>query len=153
MPDVLFYHLTDTPLERTLPELLERSLGRGWRCVVQAGSAASVARMDDLLWTYSEAAFLPHGTAAMGHAAEQPIFLTETQDNPAGAQVAMLVDGARFNADAAAGYERTCLFFNGHDADAVADARDDWRAVKAAGLKGTYWAQENGRWTEKAKTA
>ena len=43
-----------------------------------------------------------------------------------------------------AGFERTCLIFDGHDARAVEAARGDWRAVKAAGLPAKYWAQERG---------
>ena len=37
MTEVLFYHLERQPLERVLPNLLERTLERGWRAVVQCG--------------------------------------------------------------------------------------------------------------------
>ena len=35
MADILFYHLTESTLEEALPGLLERSVERGWRAVVQ----------------------------------------------------------------------------------------------------------------------
>ena len=38
MTEVLFYHLTQSRLEEALPDLLEKSLGRGWRVVVQFSS-------------------------------------------------------------------------------------------------------------------
>jgi len=38
----LFYHLERQPLERVLPVLLEKSLERSWRCVVQAASRERV---------------------------------------------------------------------------------------------------------------
>ena len=38
MTEVLFYHLTESALEDALPPLLEKSLERGWRAVVQTGS-------------------------------------------------------------------------------------------------------------------
>ena len=38
MTEVLFYHLQNQPVERVLPPLLEKSLERGWRVVVQAAS-------------------------------------------------------------------------------------------------------------------
>ena len=38
MTEVLFYHLENQPVERVLPPLLEKSLERGWRVVVQAAS-------------------------------------------------------------------------------------------------------------------
>ena len=95
MAEVLFYQLTASPLEASLPELLERSLARGWRVLLRCGSEAGMASLDELLWTYSDASFLPHGTARAGHAALQPIYLTLGDENPNGANVLMLVDGAR----------------------------------------------------------
>ena len=38
MTEVLFYQLHRQPIERVLPTLLEKSLERGWRVVVQAAS-------------------------------------------------------------------------------------------------------------------
>ena len=38
MTEVSFYHLLEQRLERVLPQLLEVSLQRGWRVVVQAAS-------------------------------------------------------------------------------------------------------------------
>jgi len=61
MTEVLFYHLEQQPLERVLPALVERTLARGWRAVVQAGSEERVEALDTLLWTYSEESFLPQG--------------------------------------------------------------------------------------------
>jgi DNA polymerase III subunit chi len=152
MGEVLFYHLTQTPLEQTLPDLLGRALERGWRCVVQAGTSAAVDRLDALLWTFSDEAFLPHGTRASAHPDAQPVYLTDTDENPAGATVAMLVEGARLSVPAAQGLTRTCLLFNGHDPEALQTARADWVAARDGGLTGTYWAQEDGRWVKKATT-
>ena len=150
MAEVLFYQLTASPLEASLPELLERSLARGWRVVLRCGSEAGMAGLDELLWTYAEASFLPHGTARAGHAELQPVYLTLGDENPNGANVLMLVDGARAAPAEMAGFERACLLFDGNDERAVEAARADWRAVRAAGLPARYWAQERGRWVEKA---
>jgi DNA polymerase-3 subunit chi len=147
---VLFYQLTATPLEASLPEMLERALARGWRVLVRCGSEAGLAALDAMLWTYDEAAFLPHGTAAAGQAALQPVYLTLGDENPNGATVLMLVDSARAPTSEMAAFERTCLIFDGHDERAVEAARADWRAVKAAALPAKYWAQEQGRWVQKA---
>jgi DNA polymerase-3 subunit chi len=150
MAEVLFYHLTASPLEVTLPDLLERSLGRGWRVVVRAGSATTLAALDAGLWTWRDDSFLPHGTAALGNAAAQPIYLTAGDEVPNRADVLMLVDGARATPTEMAGFTRTCLIFDGTDERAVETARGDWRAVKAAALPAKYWAQEHGRWVQKA---
>lgn len=152
MGEVLFYHLTSSVLERTLPDLLTRALARGWKVVVRAGNDAQVAALDDLLWSFDQASFLPHGTAALGHAADQPVYLTAGDENPNAATVLMLVEGARVPVAQVAGFDRVCLLFSGNDAAALEAARADWRAVRDAGLAGKYWAEEAGRWTEKAST-
>ena len=149
MAEVLFYHLSNSPLEASLPELLERSLARGWRVIVRFGSAAGMAAIDGMLWTYREEAFLPHGTVAMGSAALQPVYLTIGDENPNDANVLMLVDGARGSIREMAGFERTCLIFDGQDERALEAARADWREVKAAGMEAKYWAQERGKWVQK----
>jgi DNA polymerase III subunit chi len=150
--EVLFYHLTASPVEATLPDLLERSLARGWRVLVRCGSEEGMAFLDGHLWTYRDDAFLPHGTAALGHAERQSVYLTCGAENLNAANVLMLVLGARATAAEMAGFDRVCLLFDGGDAAALAAARDDWRAVTAAGLAARYWSRENGRWTEKARS-
>ena len=68
-----------------LPALLEKSLERGWRVVVQAASEERVEALDAHLWTFRDDAFLPHGTAREAEAREQPILLTTVNDdNPNG---------------------------------------------------------------------
>jgi DNA polymerase-3 subunit chi len=148
MTEALFYHLQRVPLERVLPDLLERSIGRGWRCAVQA-SEERVRALDDLLWTFSEASFLPHGVEA-DDGARQPIVLLTHAGNPNGAAVRFLVDGAPLPEEPGA-YERLVVLFDGNDEDAVATAREHWKIAKDLGLAATYWQQnEQGRWEKRA---
>ena len=151
MAEVLFYHLTASPLEASLPELLERSLARGWRVVLRCGSEAGLAALDAMLWTYRDDAFLPHGTAGRRHAGAQPVYLTLGDENPNGANVLMLVDGAR-----------ATIGRDGRLRAHLPDLRRPRRPrasrppaptgarSRAAGLPAKYWAQEQGRWVQKA---
>lgn len=149
MTEVLFYHLQQQPLERVLPELLEKCLERKWRAVVQLGSEARRDALDGHLWMYREEGFLPHGTVKDGRAAEQPVWLTAGDDNPNGANVRFVADGAE--AANYSDYSRVVCLFNGNDPDAVDRAREAWAKAKAAGHDATYWQQsERGRWEKKA---
>jgi DNA polymerase-3 subunit chi len=150
MTEVLFYHLQRQPIERVLPQLLEKSLERGWRVVVQAASDERVDALDAHLWTWRDESFLAHGTDREAEAALQPVLLTAQDHNPNGASVRFLIDGAPVPADAAS-YQRIVLLFDGEDDDAVAAARTRWTEAKAQGFEATYWqADENGRWQKKA---
>ena len=147
--EVLFYHLERQSLEQVLPGLVERTLERGWRAVIQAGSAERLAAIDFLLWTWKEDSFLPHGTRSEGHAEQQPVYLTTEDENPNGAGVRFVVDGAA--ASSFRGYVRIVCIFDGHDPAAVESARAQWKAAKADGATVTYWQQTDaGRWEKKA---
>jgi DNA polymerase III subunit chi len=117
MTEVLFYHLQNMSLENVLPPLLEKSLERGWRVVVQSTSPERADALDAHLWTYRDDSFLPHATWRVADVADQPIVLAIEDGNPNGAQVRFLVDNAPLPPDSAS-YERMVLVFNGDDDDA-----------------------------------
>jgi DNA polymerase-3 subunit chi len=150
MTEILFYHLQGQKLEGVLPPLLEKSLERGWKVVVQGSSEERIEALDAHLWTYRDDGFLPHGTWREPEAAYQPVLFTITESNPNGATVRFLIDGAPMPADPES-YQRIVLLFDGEDEEAVAAARAHWSAAKQKGLEATYWqADERGRWTKKA---
>lgn len=148
MTEVRFYHLTRKTLEQALPELLEKSLERGWRAVVMASSPERVEALTQHLWLYRADSFLPHGNAKDGNPEEQPIWLTPEDERPNNAQVLFLTDGA-VTAQAGA-YERVCEVFAGNDEAAVASARAHWKDYKAAGFDVSYWQQGERGWTNEA---
>lgn len=149
MADVLFYHLTESRLEDALPPLLEKSLARGWRVVVQTGSEERRDALDAHLWTYRDASFLPHGCDTGRHPDRQPVVLSAGDGNPNGATVRFVVDGA--SASETAGYDRLVFMFDGHDAQQLEDARKEWKRLKEEGHDLTYWQQTDERgWQRRA---
>ena len=153
MGAVYFYHLTDSPLEAALPELLSRSLQAGWRVAVRGRDAERLDWLDQKLWLGRDDAFLPHGLAGGPHDVAQPILLTLEDANPNGAACVMSVDGAALEAPEVEALERACILFDGNDPDAVQHAREQWKSLTSAGCAALYWAQENGRWIKKAESA
>ena len=146
MTEILFYHLTGQTIEQVLPSLLQRSIERGWRVIVQGSSEERIDALDAHLWTWRDDAFLPHGAWRDADAREQPILLTVNSENPNGAVVRFLVEGAAMPDDIAT-YARIVLLFDGQDPDAVEAARAHWSQAKAAGCEVTYWqTDEQGRW-------
>lgn len=144
-----FYHLTRSPMEATLPMLLERALKAGWRVAVRGTSAERLDWLDEKLWLGD--GFLPHGRAGGAHDADQPVLLTTAPEAPNGASCLMAVDGAGVRPEEVARLERTCILFDGNDPAAVEAARAQWRALTAGGCAAQYWSQESGRWQKKAE--
>lgn len=149
MSEILFYHLTESKLEDALPPLLDKSLERGWRVVVQTGSAERRDALDTHLWTWREDSFLPHGTDEQPNAADQPVLLTNGADNANAATVRFLVDGAE--PPPLDAYDRVIFMFDGYEQSELEAARGHWKRLKGEGHQLTYWQQNNdGRWVKKA---
>ena len=147
--EVWFYHLERTGLDQALPELLDKTLARGWRALVRAGSQDRVEHLDGWLWSYRDDSFLPHGVDHEPNAARQPILLTTAADNPNHAQALFLIDGAE--PGELNGYERCLVLFDGKDEDQLALARRQWSALKAGGAALSYWKQgARGGWEKQA---
>ncbi len=147
-----FYHLTHTPLEQTLPALLEKARGAGWRVAVRGRDAAQLDKLDEALWLAGgDDGFLPHGRAGQPHEADQPILLTTGVDVPNGATCLMAVDGADVSADEVTRLDRVCVLFDGNDDAAVAHARVQWKTLTDAGCAAQYWSEASGRWQKKAE--
>ncbi|MEO1681491.1 MAG: DNA polymerase III subunit chi [Pseudomonadota bacterium] len=153
MGDVLFYHLTRSPLPQALAMLLEKCLERGWRVAVRVPAAETLDRLDAQLWLGPEERFLPHGIAGGPHDARQPVLLTLGDAPAANApDVLMSVEGAGLEAAELAGLSRACVLFDGADGAQLERARSQWKALTAAGAVAQYWSEESGRWQMKAQS-
>ncbi len=153
MTRVDFYHLLSSPLETALPQLLEKALEKDMRAVVMTVSRERAVHLDSALWTYRNESFLPHGCVGQARNAEhQPVWITDTDENPNDANLLVLVDRADC-ADVNV-FERVVDMFDGHDSEAVAAARRRWKARRDAGHVLNYWKQTpRGMWEKKASTA
>jgi DNA polymerase-3 subunit chi len=146
-----FYHLTQRPLEVTLPLLLGKALQAGWRVAVRGRDPARMDWLDQKLWLGTEDGFLPHGLAGGPHDADQPVLLTTGVERPNCAVCVMAVDGAEVAPDEVQALERVCILFDGNDTDAVTIARGQWKALTAAGCSAQYWSEASGKWEKKAE--
>ncbi len=149
--EVWFYHLERTALDRALPQLLEKTVAKGWRALVRTGQPEHLDALDQGLWTYSDDSFLAHGLSSEPLADRQPILLSGEGDGaaPNGAQALFLIEGAE--AGDLSSYERCILLFDGGDETALNAARARWSRFKAAGHPVSYWKQSlEGAWGKQA---
>lgn len=151
MSEVYFYHLTRSPVEAALAQLLKRALAADWRVAVRGQDWKRMDWLDEKLWLGPEEEFLPHGRAGQPHAARQPVLLTTSAEAENAPHCVMSVDGAEVTAEDLAALKRACILFDGHDTDALNRARDQWRRLTAAGCAAQYWSEEGGRWEKKAE--
>ncbi len=145
-----FYHLERSSVAAALPPLLEKARAKGWRAFVRVGSAARLEELDDVLWTYREEAFLPHGRADLPGADRQPVLLSRDATPLNGAELIVQVDGVA--APDLSQAARCVIMFDGEDEVAVHAARQTWKSLKAAGAAMSYWRQApGGGWREEKR--
>jgi DNA polymerase-3 subunit chi len=138
--EVWFYHLERTGLDQALPELLEKTLQRGWKAIVRTSMSERIDHLDGWLWSYRDESFLPHAPASEPSAARQPILLTTGVDNPNGANALFLIDGAE--PGDLTGYERCIVLFDSADEAQLQNARAQFRDAKTRGFPVSYWKQQ-----------
>lgn len=148
-PEWWFYHLEKTTLEHAAGPLLSKCLERGWRVLAVSPHAERRAALDEILWTFDDQSFLPHGQAeAPGlDPSRQPVLLSEKPDNANDADALFLMDGveARFDAP----FQRCMVMFDGGDKFTRSIARQQFKAAKDAGLICRYFQQAGrGGWKE-----
>ncbi|MEM9436306.1 MAG: DNA polymerase III subunit chi [Pseudomonadota bacterium] len=145
-----FYHLTESTVDQTCRMLLEKSLQAGWKVAVRGTDLERLKWLDERLWLGPDEGFLPHGLAGGAYDAAQPVLLTMEEAGNA-PDCLMSIDGAEISAVETEDKERVFILFDGQDGDAVARAREQWKAMTEAGVAAQYWAQESGRWVMKAE--
>lgn len=147
-----FYHLQQSNLEAVLPDILEKTLAKGWRTLVKIGPSngaadSEMARLDKFLWTYKQDGFLPHGRDDEPMADAHPIILSCTGEKAETADAVILVMGAEMQEVAAA--KRCITILDGRNEADKAMARKRWKQVKDAGHPTAYWQQnDHGRWVQ-----
>jgi len=148
--EVRFHHLERRRVDQALPRLLERALEEGRRVIVRASSEEMVAALNERLWTYDDASFLPHGAAGDGDPMTQPVFLTSELENPNAATMLVRLSGAEA-VEADDMFDLVVLMFDGRDEAALDEARGEWRRLKDQGRTISYWREsDEGGW-EKAR--
>lgn len=141
-----FYQLGAVPFEDVVARLAARLIDQDERLLVVAEDQALLARLDRLLWDQGAASFLPHGRAGGADDTRQPVLLSLTPDPVNLARNLLIADGKW--RDAALSFSRAFYLFDGQT---IAEARNAWKALGARGdIERHYWANEEGRWVEKA---
>ena len=147
MTEVRFYHMERSTLETSLPALLNKAVTQG-NIVVQSTTIQNVEALNTHLWAYNPNSFLPHGSEKDGNPEQQPIWLTDKQENPNNADILILTHGAEN--ENIEDYKLCCEMLNGNDQDAVSRAREKWKLYKDEGFDITYWQQGQNGWEKKA---
>ena len=164
MPQIDFYHLTQSDIETALVMLVQKSLLAGKRVLVQCPRPAAEA-IDDALWVADRDSWIPHGLDDAPGRDKAPVWICSASNdkdsndkdgaetdgvNPDDATFLFLLHGAQ--RDDMPRFERVFNIFDGRSEAQVGQARDQWqswRDMDAAEMR--YFAQDDaGKWEQRA---
>ncbi|RYG59324.1 MAG: DNA polymerase III subunit chi [Alphaproteobacteria bacterium] len=154
---IAFYHtLGDTPasLEGVLPALLEKALKGGNRVLLITPTPTRQQRLDEWLWTYADAAFLPHGKPEDPKATAQPVLIAHAEEDLAKHlenRIPLVLAGAESVLPAITGSSaaRILYMFTASTAD-VERGRTLFKQLKGQGHAMSYHQQTATGWQQKA---
>ena len=148
MSEVFFYHLTQTRLEVALPKILERALSADWSVELRIGMEADVESISDAIWKGPDESFLPHCSADNDKLHDYPIVLNKSPLSEV-RDCLIVIDQAELQENEMEKFKRVCLLFDSNNEIELKNARETWKSLSDAGLKTSYWAEDNGKWTKK----
>lgn len=156
MMEIRFYHLMTGTLDHALFRILTKALSQKRRVVIRTADAPSAERLTQDLWTVSTDRFLPHGNVKDGDPDLQPIWITDKDENPNGADILILTTGVN-PPDLPKDMSLVCTLFDGRRDEELTAARQQWKTYKDTyGTENpdktlTYWQQTpEGEWLKKA---
>ena len=134
-PQIDFYALSAADRRSRLVaacRLAEKAYTQGLRAVVRTASPAETAEVDELLWTFADGSFIPHGVwpAEPDFAAVTPV-LVGMNALPESHRDVLINLGVDAPADFSA-YARVCDVVGG-DEDGKKAGRNRWRTYREAG--------------------
>ncbi|MDW7709982.1 MAG: DNA polymerase III subunit chi [Deferrisomatales bacterium] len=132
MPRADFYEIRGPRWELALCRQVEAAYEAGERVCVQAGSEAEARRLDELLWTFRDEAFVPHDLCRGELRATTPVAVGWRPGNPNDATCLVLARDAA--PQEAVGFDRVVDFAPVDMPDLVALTRRRYRAFRDAGF-------------------
>ena len=148
MSEVFFYHLTQTRLEVALPKILERALSADWSVEIRLGMDANVDFISDAIWKGPDESFLPHCLENNDKLHDHTIVLSKSPLSEV-RDCLIVIDQAELQENEVEKFKRVCLLFDSKNEIELTNARETWKSLSDAGLKTSYWAEDNGKWTKK----
>lgn len=129
-----------------MPKLVEKAYELKQNIKIQTSTDEQAEEVNDLLWSYKDYSFLPHGSKKNGHAKKHPIWIASDYKNPNNATLLFLTGGAKL---VEGDFERIFVIFDANNPEELEQARWFYKELKAKDVELSYWQQTQNGWTKK----
>lgn len=140
-----FYKLSSTNFSKIFPKLVEAIVAKKNRILIYSTNDIEIQSLDNLLWTYSQLSFLPHGTCNDNIPQGNLVYITnKLDDNQNNANFVVIMEDIDLEKMLKSNFEKYIFFY---DHTQEAEQKQKAQALKSLGLNCTFIFQNNiGKW-------
>ncbi|MDC1092465.1 DNA polymerase III subunit chi [Hyphomicrobiales bacterium] len=145
MTEIFFYKLKNTSIDLFLISLIEKSISKNWNSLVLLDNTERMEEINDLLWTFNDTSFIPHGSQSDPSPDKQNVYLTCNEENLNNSNIIFSTDGVIINEPD--NWNRCIYIFNEQNLKVTDELESYKREVKDFGYTLKSFEQDNnGKW-------
>ena len=145
MTEIFFYKLKNTSIDLFLISLIEKSISKNWNSLVLLDNTERMEEINDLLWTFNDTSFIPHGSQSDLSPDKQNVYLTCNEENLNNSNIIFSIDGIIVNEPD--NWNRCIYIFNEQNLKVTDELESYKRKVKDFGYTLKSFEQDNnGKW-------
>ncbi len=143
--EINFYHLENINY-KIIAQILLKIRDEGKRTLIYAKTDELLKQIDEGLWSFSKTKFLPHATKWENvNYLDQPIFLTNEEDNQNKAEFLLMLDAV--NDNFLKNFEKTFYFFSDNN---IEFARKLYTDYKKKSFSINFYKKDGDKWIKAA---
>ena len=145
MTEIFFYKLKNTSIDLFLISLIEKSISKNWNSLVLLDNTERMEEINDLLWTFNDTSFIPHGSQSDLSPDKQNVYLTCNEENLNNSNIIFSIDGIIINEPD--NWNRCIYIFNEQNLKVTDELESYKREIKDFGYTLKSFEQDNnGKW-------
>lgn len=145
MTEIFFYKLKNLSIELFLISLIEKSISKNWNSLVLLDNIERMEEINDLMWTFNDTSFIPHGSQSDLNPDKHKVYLTCNEENLNNSNIIFSIDGIIINQPD--NWKRCIYIFNEQNLKVTDELESYKREIEDLnfGLK-SFEQDNNGKW-------
>jgi DNA polymerase III subunit chi len=145
LTEIFFYKLKNLSIELFLISLIEKSISKNWNSLVLLDNIERMEEINDLMWTFNDTSFIPHGSQSDLNPDKHKVYLTCNEENLNNSNIIFSIDGIIINQPD--NWKRCIYIFNEQNLKVTDELESYKREIEDLnfGLK-SFEQDNNGKW-------
>ena len=145
MTEIFFYKLKNLSIELFLISLIEKSISKNWNSLVLLDNIERMEEINDLMWTFNDTSFIPHGSQSDLNPDKHNVYLTCNEEHLNNSNIIFSIDGIIINQPD--NWKRCIYIFNEQNLKVTDELESYKRGIEDLNYDLKSFEQDNnGKW-------